>query len=94
MDRIPFNNPRLIAEHGERIYNENFRERFEKEYLDKFVAIDVMSEKAYLGDTPEEAYGVARKQSPQGVFHLIRVGSPGAYKVSYTSNAALDWIFR
>ena len=94
MDGIPFNNPRLIAEHGERIYSDNFREKFEKEYLGKFVAIDVTTEKAYVGDSPEEAYGTARQNSPKGVFHLIRVGSPGAYKVSYTSNAAMDWIFR
>ena len=94
MDGIPFNNPKLIAEHGERIYSEKFREKFEKDYLGKFVAIDVTTDNAYLGDTPEEAYGDARKQSPKGVFHLIRVGAPGAFKVSYTSNASMDWVFR
>ena len=94
MHGTPFNNPKLIAEHGERLYKENFQEKFETDYLGKFVAIDVTTEKAYVGDSPEEAYRAARKDSPQGIFHLIRVGSPGAYKVSYTSNAALDWIFR
>ena len=94
MDGNQFNNPRLIAERGERIYSDNFRVSFEREHLGKFVAIDVTTEKAYLGDTPEEAYGAGRKSSPAGVFHLIRVGSPGAYKVSYTSNGAMDWVFR
>jgi hypothetical protein len=92
MDAI--RDPSKLAERGEQIYNEKFREVYEEEHRGKFVAIDVTSEHAYLGDTPEVALENARKESPKGVFHLIRVGHLGAFRVSRTHNAPSRWIFR
>lgn len=86
-------NPKAVAEAGERIYREKFQERFEAECLGKFVAIDVKTEEAYIGDSPEEALNEARQKAPTGIFHLIKVGSPGAFRVGH-SNAAPDWLFQ
>jgi hypothetical protein len=36
------------------------------------------SGRAYVGATPERVYECARKGSPAGVFHLIKVGDVGA----------------
>ena len=96
MPKIPsLSNPQAIAEAGEKIYREKYQARFEEEHLGKFVAINVLTEEAYLGDLPEEAFQKARKAAPKGLFHLMRIGSPGAFRVSYSSNAASsDWIFR
>jgi len=89
-----FSNPKVIAERGEKIYNEKYRAEFEKKHLGKSVVIDVTSESAYVADTAEGAFEQARKVAPGGFFHLIKVGEPGAFRVSHTSSASLDWFFQ
>ena len=87
-------NPKEIAERGESIYNEKYRKKYESKHPGKFVAINVDSGTAHIGDTPEAAYQAARDDDPGGTFHLIKVGSPGAYRVTYSSSGALDWLFQ
>lgn len=71
-----------IADMGEKIYVEKYKDRLEKESGGHFAAIDVLSGNAYVGEFPELAIEKAQKESPTGVFHLIRIGSPGAFKSS------------
>lgn len=90
-------NPKQIAESGERIYREKFQEEFERVNAGKFAAIDIDSETAYVGDTATEAIREAQQKVPNGKFHLVRVGSPGAFRIGYSSgpqNGGIDWIFR
>jgi len=91
-----FTNPKAIAELGEKIYSDRYKDEYERDHPGKFVAIDVTTQKAYVGDTPEGVLNVAREDSPHGIFHLIQVGFSGAFRVSYTNNddAGLDWVFR
>jgi hypothetical protein len=91
---MSLNNPKKIAERGERIYQDRYKEAFEREHPGKFVAIDVDTGDYYLGDFPEQVLEQARKGSQTGIFHLVKIGSPGAFRVSYTSDGGLDWIFR
>jgi hypothetical protein len=91
---MDLSNPKALAERGERIYQEKYKSRYEFECPGKFVAIDVTTEKTYIADSPEEALEKARRDSPKAFFHLVKVGSAGAFKVSYSNNASLDWIFR
>ena len=92
---VEISNPKIAAERGEKIYNEKYKSAFEAEHYGKFVAIDVMTEKAHVGDSPEDAIELARKENPKGIFHLVKVGSAGAFRVSYTNpNANLDWLFQ
>jgi hypothetical protein len=86
-------NPREIAEMGEKIYSEKYRADFELRYLGKYVAIEVKTGNAYIGDTSSDALQEAKAKSPNGLFHLIKVGSSGAFRMSYT-NANVDWAFR
>ncbi len=81
--RVPstFLNPKEIAEAGERIYREKYRAELERSQNGLFVAIDVVSEEAFTANQPEEALEIARKKHSDGVFHLIRIGSPGAFKL-------------
>jgi len=89
----PLTNPKALAGRGEHIYQEKYKGRYESEYSGKFVAIDVRTEKAYIADSAVEALEAARKDSPRGLFHLIKVGAAGAFRVSYTNrNASLDWL--
>ena len=76
-------NPDDIANAGEEIYAAKYKAEYEKEHKGQFVAIDVFGEEAaYLGQFAEDALLAARKASPHGVFHLIRIGAPTAFKVS------------
>jgi hypothetical protein len=75
--------PAKIADEGERIYAERFKEQLESAHRGHFVAIDVTSGAEYVAEFPELALEKARAAAPNGIFHLIRIGAPGAFKVSY-----------
>ena len=80
--------PAEIATAAEKIYDEKYRSEFERKYRDHHVVIDVNTGEAYRGRWPEEAMQAALEAAPKGILHLIRVGSPGALRVSYpTGNA-------
>ena len=89
----PLSNPKAVVEKGEEIYDQKYRAEFEKLHHGKFVLIEVKSGEAFLGDSPEDVYKDAAEKTTGGVFHLIRVGSPGAFRVSYSSShhADADW---
>jgi hypothetical protein len=85
--------PQSIATRGEEIYRTKYQ-HLERENTGRFVAIDVTTDEAYLGDTSERALQDARDASPEGLFHLIQIGHRGAYRVSYSlSETSVDWIF-
>ena len=83
--------PGKIAATAEIIYKERYREAYEKDHSGQFVAIDVQDGAAYLGEFPEDALQQARERAPHGVFHLIRIGSPGAFRVSYVGEQSACW---
>lgn len=86
--------PQVLAQKGEDIYNKKFRKEYEEKYQGKFVAIDITTEKPFLADTPEEALQKAQIESPDGFYHLLKVGSTGVYRLGYTSSTSGDWLFR
>jgi hypothetical protein len=91
---INLSNPQAVAEEGERIYAEKYRTKFESEFLGKFVAIDITSGDAYLGEWSEEAINKGMMTHPSGIFHLIRIGSKGAFSISRINpNARLDGLY-
>lgn len=71
-----------IAQTGEKIYAEKYKDKLEGERPGHFAAIDVLSGEVYVAEFPELAIEKARAAAPNGVFHLIRIGSPGAFKSS------------
>jgi len=68
-----------IADTATEIYGRLYRAQFEEKHRYHFVVIDIKDEKAYVHETPEGALQNARKAAPHGVFHLMRIGSPGAF---------------
>ena len=91
MSTPSISSPKALAERAESIYRDKYQEQYEDAYEGKFVAIDVSTEEAYVGESPEEALKKAREADETGLFHLIKVGFPGAFRVSYTSDAADHW---
>lgn len=94
MVTMGISNPREAAERGEKIYHDKYKSAFEAEHYGKYVAIDIATEEAHVADSPEDAIELARETNPKGIFHLVKVGSTGAFRVSYTSNANMDWLFQ
>ena len=74
-----------IAADATTIYNRDYREEYEAKHQGKFVAIDIRGQGAYLGEFPEDALQNAQKAAPFGVFHLIRVGSKGVFRVRHAT---------
>jgi hypothetical protein len=73
---------REIVAKGLGIYDARYRAEFEQRHHGKFAAVDINSEVVYLADLPESALSKARACSPEGVFYLLRVGWPAAFKSS------------
>jgi hypothetical protein len=71
---------REIVAKGIEIYERKYRALFEHQHNGAFAVIDISSEAAYLADLPENALSKARAASPEGLFFLLRVGAPGAFK--------------
>lgn len=89
------NNPKAIAEAGERLYADRFKANLEATSRGKFAVIDVVSETVAVGDTPEAAFDTAKRTAQNGIFHLIRIGYPGAFQASYQyRHGTQDWLFR
>ena len=86
--------PLDAAARGEEVYRRLFKTEYEAKYSGQFVAIDVKTERAFRDTTPEGALQKAQAAIPGGMFHLIRVGSPGVFRVGYTSDGNRgDWVF-
>ena len=71
-------NPKLSAEIGRRIYDERYRRDFEAKYRGKYVAIELETGVATVGDNMNDAMEKARTAVPEGWFHVIRVGPRAA----------------
>ena len=83
-----FAGPQDITDTGKRIYESRYKAKYEQTASGKFVAIDVRSEKAFVADDAIGAIEAGRRAEPHGIFHLIKIGAPAAYRASYSANAA------
>jgi len=81
------NNPDDVAKKGEEIYSNKLKFILEPKENEKFVAIDVVSGEYFLGSSILEALEKARKEYPDRVFHTIKVGYQGVFKMGgYAKN--------
>jgi len=62
-----------IAEEGAKIY-EQIKVKYDPKEKGKFLAIDIDSKKAYLGNTSAEALELARQNHPNKVFYVVKIG--------------------
>jgi hypothetical protein len=86
--------PEILAAKGEQIY-EKVRKDYEATHPGQYVAIDVTTGKLYPAPNSEDALEAARADSPNGIFHLVRVGARGAFKVSSMMRSADGgWLIR
>ncbi|MBM3237811.1 hypothetical protein FJZ31_16100 [Candidatus Poribacteria bacterium] len=69
----------FIVRKSEEIY-QNIKTEMEANHKGKFLAIDPESGNYYLGKTSLEAGLNGRKEHPNSVFYIIRIGFPYVYK--------------
>lgn len=97
MTNSPNNNllsPEIIAEKGEKIYQQKLKDTLERDHKGEFVAIEVETGKYFLGKSPEETLETAKKEFPEKIFHLIRIGHTGVYNVSWSvGSKRYGWVF-
>src|SRR5215218_11241325 len=70
-----------LAESGQRLYDERLKSLLEPEHGGEFVAIDPDSERYFLGPTGLAALHAGRKELPDKLFYLLRIGHEAAYRV-------------
>lgn len=66
-----------IAEEGAKIY-ESIKSQYEPSENGKFLAIDIESKDAIMGNTSSEAVELARKAHSNRVFYVVKIGFSAA----------------
>ena len=66
-----------VAEKGSAIYAK-IKNQYEPEYAGKFLAIDIRSKTAFLGETSSDAVEAARKKYPGKIFYVVKIGYSAA----------------
>lgn len=66
-----------IAEEGAKIYD-SIRTRYEPAQNGKFLAIDIDTRDAFIGDMSGEAVEHARQTYPNKVFYVVKIGFSAA----------------
>jgi len=69
----------FIASKGEEIY-QKIRSEVEAHHRGEFLAIDPGSGDTYLGSTSLEAGLKGKKEHPDSVFYIVRIGFPYVHK--------------
>lgn len=85
--------PEQVAQRGEEIYKNKLKQILEPKDNGKFVAIDVVSEDYFVGDSLLEALENAKKKYPDRLFHTIKIGYQGIFKMGGYVKGALfyEW---
>ena len=91
---MPSLTPQEISDRGDSIYKNKFQAAYEKEHPGRFLAIDVTTEQGFLGESPEKALEAAQFQNINGYFHLVKIGSAGVFRVSFSRSHAHDGVIR
>lgn len=91
---MPPTDPQTIADRGAQIYAAKYQQAYEANYPGQYAAIDVETEEAFVKPTPEEALREAQAKSPRSMFHLIKIGAAGVFRVGYSASGVRrgDWI--
>lgn len=66
-------NLKEIVDKGEKIY-EKVKSQYEPQQNGKFLVIEVESGKVYFGEESVDAYTLAKKDFPDKVFYLVKIG--------------------
>lgn len=84
--------PETLAKLGNKFYNENLREKLEKESLGQYVVIEIESGDYFVNQDLKTALEQAQTKFPDKLFHIIKIGeTQNYYKDSVANN--YGWLF-
>ena len=84
--------PEQVAEKGEKVYQEQLKKKLEPKFKGRFVAIEVNSGEYFMGDSLLQSLQKARAKYPDRLFHTIRIGYEGVFKMgSYAKHLSYGW---
>lgn len=66
-----------IVEEGTKIY-EQIKINYDPKEKGRFLAIEIDSQKEYLGNTSAEALELARQNHPNKIFYVVKIGYDAA----------------
>jgi hypothetical protein len=66
-----------IATEGAKIY-EGIKAQYDPEKRGKFLAIDIDTKQTYLAETSADAVAEARKNNPNKIFYVVKIGFDAA----------------
>ena len=69
---------RAVAEKARQIYESQFREELEQKHRGKYLCIEPLSGRYFLGDTFDEAVNAAADAFPDRLTHTLRIGYSAA----------------
>ena len=72
-DLIKKANLQKIVDEGEKVY-EQIKSQYEPQQNGKFLAIEPESKKVYFGNESADAVMLAKKDFPDKVFYLVKIG--------------------
>lgn len=70
-----------IASEGSKIY-EQIKQNYEPQKNGQFLAIEIESQKVYLGGTSADALNLARNNHPGKLFFVVKIGFQAAETVA------------
>lgn len=82
--------PQRIAERAAQIYDD-LDDTIKKTHAGHFMVVDVESGQHCIAEFSEDAFRLARENAPHGILHLIRIGAPSAFKVSFSTGHDANW---
>ncbi len=73
--------PDQIAQKGQQLYEERLKPDLEPRQNGKFVVVEVETGEYFIGESILEALQKAKEKHPEKLFHTIRIGYPGVFKM-------------
>ena len=92
--RMDHSSRQIIADKGERIYQDLFREEYEANFPGQFVVIEVVTKRAYASETAEVAISKATEHTPDGLFHMVRIQGSAPNRSTFSFRKMLAFVRR
>ena len=73
LSRTDYSSDQIVADRGERIYQDLYQDEYEMKFPGQFVVIEVVTKRAYVSETADGAITKATEHAPNGLFHIIRI---------------------
>jgi predicted nucleic acid-binding protein len=83
--------PEQVVEKGQKFYAEKLKAELEPDKNGKFVVIEIESGDYFIADTLVEALEKAKDKYPSKLFHTVKIGFEGIYKMGTYSRTGFSY---